>query len=419
MELKHVSDNAELRFEDLEFEDKQETIKVSFLKNFYFDLERQALQRIGDFELQKNAITFLNTTENAARNKFNALLDYGLASLRSKVTKKPTFYVHRYSGIPLIGSNVFGLIDRNTNIIEVKPLTGCNENCVYCSVDEGLSTSKTSEIVVEKDYLVQEFKKLVAFKDCEVEAYINSQGEPTLYGKLPELVKDLNSLENVRGVVMNSNGSVLDEAYIDRLADAGLKRLNLSLNALDERKAKVIAGWGLYNIGRIKQVAEYAAKKMELLIAPVWIPGYNDEEIPKLIKYALDIGAKIGVQNYLYYKRGRNPTTPMAWEKFYEKLAGLEKDFGVNLTKMDLKNEFRIMATKNLPKPFRKGQVIDAKIMCPGRYPKEKIAVAVSGDADKGSATRNITIINCSRESGTVRAKIIRTKHNVFSAVAL
>ncbi|MBI2575552.1 hypothetical protein HYV82_06730, partial [Candidatus Woesearchaeota archaeon] len=162
--------------------------------------------------------------------------------------------------------------------------------------------------------------------------------------------------------------------------------------------------------------------KMELLIAPVWLPGYNDEEIPKLIRYAMDIGAKIGVQNYLYYKRGRNPATPMEWDKFYEKLAGLEKEFGINLTKMDLKGEFRIMATKNLPKPFRKGQVIDAKIMCPGRYPKEKIAVAVTGDkgdSGKESAARNITIINCGKEQGTVRAKIIRTKHNVFSAVAL
>ncbi|MBI2124154.1 MAG: radical SAM protein, partial [Candidatus Wildermuthbacteria bacterium] len=380
MELKQVSGNAELRFEDLEFEDMQETIRVSFLRNFYFDLERQALQRIGDFELQKNAITFLNTTEKAARNKFNALLDYGLASLRSKVTKKPAFYVHRYSGIPLIGSNAFGLIDRNTNIIEVKPLTGCNENCIYCSVDEGLSTGKTAEIVVEKDYLVEEFRKLAAVKECEVEAYINSQGEPTLYGKLPGLIRGLKSIENVRAVVMNSNGSVLDEEYIDQLAEAGLKRLNLSLNAIDEKKAKVVAGWGLYRIERIKKMAEHAAKKMELLIAPVWLPGYNDEEIPKLIRYAMDIGAKIGVQNYLYYKRGRNPATPMEWDKFYEKLAGLEKEFGINLTKMDLKGEFRIMATKNLPKPFRKGQVIDARIMCPGRYPKEKIAVAVTGD---------------------------------------
>ena len=409
MELK-LAQKEELSFQDLEFEEREGKVRIYFLKNFYFELEPETLKKIGTYHLKKNSIAFENCTEKSARGKFNLLLDHGFSSLRHRVTRKPAYYIHSRSGIPLIGSNAFGLIDRNTNTIEVKPLTGCNENCNYCSVDEGLRTKKTSDIVVEKDYLVSEFEKLVKFKEVEVEAYINSQGEPTLYGPMPELIQGLRNVHNCKSVVMNSNGSVLDEEYVDRLAAAGLKRLNLSLNALDQRKAKILSGWGLYNIDRIKEIAEYTAEKMELLIAPVWVPGFNDEEIPKIARYALNIGAKIGIQNYLFYKRGRNPAKPMEWEKFYENLGKLEKELGVNLTKMDLKDEFRITPTKNLPKPFRKGQVIEAKVMLPGRYPNEKIGVA---------GERNITLINCKQERGIVRAKIIRTKHNVFDAAVL
>lgn len=410
MELHPENEKPELKFNDLEFEELDGKVRIYFLRNFYFEADREMLRRIGDYQLRKNSITFSNCTEKSARGKFNLLLDYGFSNLRHRITRKPAYYIHSRSGIPLIGSNSFGLVDRNTNLIEVKPLTGCNENCNYCSVDEGLRTKKTADLVVEKDYLVSEFRRLAEFKGCDVEAYINSQGEPTLYGPLPELIRDLGKIEGCKSIVMNSNGSILDEEYIDRLAEAGLKRLNLSLNALDPKKAKILSGWGLYNIDRIKQMAEYAAKKMELLIAPVWVPGFNDGEIPKIARYALEIGAKIGIQNYLYYKRGRNPATPMKWEEFYEKLGNLEKELGVNLTKMDLKGEFRIMPTKNLPKPFRKGQVIEAEVMLPGRYPNEKIGVA---------GERNITLLNCTQEKGRIRAKIVRTKHNVFDAVAL
>ncbi len=397
----------ELKFSDLEFEQTDEKVKVTFLKSFGFEIENQLLSRIGAFEAAKNTISF---ESRGARNKFNLVLDNGLKNLKHKITKKPAFYIHRYSGIPLIGNNAFGIIDRNTNIIEVKPVTGCNQNCLFCSVDEGLSSKKTTEIVVEKDYLKEEFEKIAKFKGCEIEAYINSHGEPTSYGPLPELIKDLKAIENVSGVVMNSNGSLLDEEHIDRLAQAGLKRLNLSLNAIEPKKAKMLSGWGLYDVEKIKRTAKYASEKIQVLIAPVWVPGLNDDEIPKIIKFTMELGARIGIQNYLFYKRGRNPVKPESWERFYEKLKKLEEEFGINLTKMDLKGEFNIKPTIALPKPFKKGQVIQAEIVCQGRYPNEKLAVA---------GGRNITIIGSEKETGPVRAKIIRSKHNIFSAVAI
>jgi uncharacterized Fe-S cluster-containing radical SAM superfamily enzyme len=39
--------------------------------------------------------------------------------------------------IPLVGHIAFGVIDRGTNIIQVRPTSLCNLNCIFCSVDAG------------------------------------------------------------------------------------------------------------------------------------------------------------------------------------------------------------------------------------------------------------------------------------------
>ena len=54
-------------------------------------------------------------------------------NLINKTTKRKTYYIH--PPIPLIGHTAFGLIDRGTNIIQVRGLSGCNINCPFCSVD--------------------------------------------------------------------------------------------------------------------------------------------------------------------------------------------------------------------------------------------------------------------------------------------
>ncbi len=51
--------------------------------------------------------------------------------LRHHHTKRELVYVTRESGLPLIGHTAFGLIDRGTNLIQVRPVSGCNLNCIF------------------------------------------------------------------------------------------------------------------------------------------------------------------------------------------------------------------------------------------------------------------------------------------------
>src|SRR3989338_8389637 len=197
---------AELVFSDLSFEKEKDRVKVSFLRMFYTYLEENSLEKIAPFEISKNSIKFDNISENAARKKFDFLLFNAFKSLKNRLNSKSTIYIHQSSGITLIGTNYFGLIDRGTNIIEVKPITSCNISCIFCSVDEGPLSRRKVDFIVEKDYIVNEFRKLVEFKGSKnIDAHINAQGEPTLYADMVELVRDIMAIPWVARSSIDTN----------------------------------------------------------------------------------------------------------------------------------------------------------------------------------------------------------------------
>ncbi len=404
---------AKLEFQDLEFSGEKGRVKVTFLRNYYFYLEKHDLEAIGSFKLAKHSIGF-DTGEKRANSSFGFLLQKGFPNLTSSISGKRTIYVHQNSGIPLVGSNFFGLVDRNTNLIEVKPLTGCNLNCIFCSVDEGISSKKAVDFVVEKDYLVDGFSKLASFKQCnQIEANINPQGEPLLYAPLAELVRDLAKIADVKAVSMDTNGMLLTKTMVDRLAAAGMTQINLSLNALTPKTASKLAGIRL-NPAKIVEVAKHIPAKMILNLAPILVPGINEEDIRGIIQLYKELAAKhpgrvkIGIQNFLSYQRGRNPVKQLPMDKFYEKLKKWEKEFNVRL--IMAKEDFGISETKKLPLSFRKGEIVKAAVMCPARYAGEMVATANG---------RAIIIKDCLKDRGEIKARILRTKHNIYSAIAL
>ena len=227
---------AELAFKDLSFEEKEGNVRVNFLKIFYFDIEKSMLKSLGNFKISPNKITFFDINDSKAQRKFNMLLAQGFLRLKNKLNNKPAVYIHKNSGIPLIGTAYFGIIDRGTNLIEIRPITGCNLSCIFCSIDEGPLSRKKVDFVVEKDYLVNEFKNVVDFKqESYIDAHINAQGEPLLYADIVDLVADIAKLPQVKSISIDTNGTLLDKQMIDELAKAGLTRINLSLHALDPK----------------------------------------------------------------------------------------------------------------------------------------------------------------------------------------
>ncbi|MGQ9641062.1 MAG: radical SAM protein [Candidatus Bathycorpusculaceae bacterium] len=325
--------------------------------------------------------------------------------------------------IPLVGCIAFGLIDRGTNIIQVRPVSTCPLSCIFCSTNAGpKSKIRQTEYVVPLDYLVEEFEKLIAFKGRKrIEAHIDTVGDPLTYPKIVELVSSLRKVEGVETVSMQTHGSILNEKLVDKLSDAGLTRMNLSIDALDPKLARDLADTKWYDMEKIVKLTQYISlnSKIELLLAPVWVPQKNTDEIPKIIDLAvkLDVGRRfppLGIQKYEIHKHGRKVkgVKPLPWKKFYEQIHLWEKEFKVKLL---LKStDFGIHKRTMLPVPYRKFEVAKVEVVGPGWLKREKLAVTSKGD-------RCLTLVNAEeiQVGAKLKARIVANKHNLLIAEPL
>ncbi len=386
-----------LNFETLSFQKKADQLQVTLLNLFTADIP---LTEMPEFKLINQ-----NTIETNEK-KFSLLLTKYLNNLTNILTKNKATYIHQNSGIPLLGNVSFGITYRNTSLIEIKTVTSCNLNCVYCSISEGLD-SKKHDFVVEKDYLIAELKKLLQFVNEPVEIHIGVQGEPFLYADTIHLIEDLQNLEQVHTISINTNATLLTPKIIDRLAQCSKLRYNFSLDALDEKIAKQLAGVDNYNLDHVLKVIRYAAEKSQILIAPVCVFSYNDQEMENIIKFTKSLPKKVplGIQNFLNYKTGRNPTRAKPWGEFFAWIKELEEKH--NLSLKVTKEDFNIKDTKPLPKPFQVDDIVTATIKCPDRFPNSVIAVAKE---------RCISVPDCQfRKDKSIKLKITRDKHNIFA----
>jgi uncharacterized Fe-S cluster-containing radical SAM superfamily enzyme len=380
---------VELQFEDLGFEKlKDGRIRAFFLERFYFDFSEKESK---DVEIKdRHSIEF-----NGIERQFNQLISRKISDeLICSYTGRRTIYVHQG---PIVGVQRFGILDSDTNCIEIRPITGCNLNCIYCSVKEGSEKKNAVDYVLDKDLIVREFKSVAAGKK-DVYVYISGQGEPLFYSKIVELVSDISEIEQVKNISINTNGSLLTKELIDSLKVAGLTRFNLSLNAIDPELASRIAGVD-YDIEHVKEMARYIhSVGLDLVIAPVYLDGINDGEMDAVIKFAKEIGAFIGIQNFLQYSGGRRPTQELEFDDFKGKLRVLEEKHGIKL--IDPDTGIKMIEQKTLNKPFRKGQVIVVEARYPG------IGVA-----------RNRLVSVPRMDKKQFKVKLVRDKHNIFAGV--
>lgn len=320
------------------------------------------------------------------------------------------YFIKRESRIPLVGVNVFGVIDRGTNLLQVRPVSGCPLNCIYCSVDEGPFSSKPNTYEVECDYLLEWFNKVVSYKKVnDVEAHIDGIGEPLMYKSITPLIKGLRGFKSVKTISMQSNGFLLNEDLINELSESGLDRINLSINTLKPGLAKELSGIKEYDINKIKEYAELISdSSIDLFITPILVPGFNESDLSDVIEFAKRLNAGLGIQKYEKYKHGRkNSVKEQSWFSFNKLLKGLEEEHGVKL--LINKEDFNISKTKSFPIIFSKGERVNGKVVLPGWMSNEVIIECKN---------RLITVFHAGNYNigDRVNARIVKNKHNLYLA---
>lgn len=285
--------------------------------------------------------------------------------------------------VPMYGYIAFGVIDRGTNVLQVRPTTICPLNCIFCSVDAGpFSRNRWAEYIVDKDAIIDAVEYAIRYKGGGIEALIDTIGEPLTYPNLIELVKGLKEIPGVRSVALETHGALLSEGLVRRLEEAGLDRINLSIDTLDPNKARFLQGVRWYDVRRVMRVAEFIAREtsIDLHVTPLWIPGVNDKDVIDVIMWAMRIGAgkkwpPVTIQKYNVHKYGRKVpgVRPISWKRFWRWLEELEGRLGIKLR--PTMEEFGMRYAPRIPCPVRRGDIVRAYIIARGWVKGEYLGI--------------------------------------------
>jgi len=146
---------------------------------------------------------------------------------------------------------------RTINYLRISVTDRCNLRCTYCMPPEGVPLVEHSEILTFDE--IEEFTR-VAVSNGVYKVRITG-GEPLVRKGITELVRRLASIEGITDLSMTTNGQLLSK-YAGELAEAGLMRINISLDTTDPDKYREITRGG--DINRVFEGIE-AAKSAGLL----------------------------------------------------------------------------------------------------------------------------------------------------------
>lgn len=160
----------------------------------------------------------------------------------------------------------------------------CNFRCSYCMPAEVFGPDYAF-LPHDKILSFEEIQRLVkVFVSLGVEKIRITGGEPLLRKDLPTLIHMIDAVEGVKDIAMTTNGTLLKK-FAQPLKDAGLQRVSISLDSLDEDRFFEMNG----RRGRVKTVLEGIEKAAEVglqvKINMVVKKGVNDQDIEQMAAF--------------------------------------------------------------------------------------------------------------------------------------
>lgn len=286
------------------------------------------------------------------------------------------------SGIPITGYDFIGIVDRGTNLLEVKPTTTCNLRCAYCYASSG---HYVNDFEVQREYLLDGLRAMVERKGInDIEVHLDPYGEVLLYKDLEGLISGSKTIKGVSKVSLQTNGTLFTPERARALKEAGLDQANVTLNGFDARLLARLSGRTDYDGGRlVAAIHDMLDRGLDVVITPVWFFGLNDADIAKIVDFYLQLkeqhgdAVRLGIQNYLVYKTGRKlgKVKQRDFGYFYQRLRALERERGTKLLLGP--SDFGIHPAATCKPPFaatirdRPDDHVTIEIASPGRQARE------------------------------------------------
>ncbi|MFD1848500.1 GTP 3',8-cyclase MoaA [Oceanobacillus bengalensis] len=176
--------------------------------------------------------------------------------------------------------------------LRISVIDRCNFRCTYCMPKE----------IFGRDFAFMPREQLLSFEEIERLARIFidlgvkkirlTGGEPLLRRDLPVLIEKLTAIDGLEDIGLTTNGSLLGN-MAQKLKDAGLKRVNVSLDALDDTLFKSINDSNVGPERILKGIQKAKEVGLEVKVNMVVKKGMNDGEIVPMARYFKEQGISL------------------------------------------------------------------------------------------------------------------------------
>ena len=183
---------------------------------------------------------------------------------------------------PLVDS--YGRVHRD---LRISVTDRCNFRCTYCMPEEGMKWLPREEVLTFEE--LERVARLLVERHGITSIRLTG-GEPTVRAHLPVLVSKLAALPV--DLALTTNGATL-RTVAGALADAGLRRVNVSLDSLrPERFTELTRRDELYNVlDGIDAAVEAGLTPVKVNV--VIVRGVNDDEIVDLARFGRERGITV------------------------------------------------------------------------------------------------------------------------------
>ena len=179
-------------------------------------------------------------------------------------------------------------LGRNITYLRISVTDKCNLRCRYCMPAEGVCRKDHSQMLTEDETVAV----VQAAAELGITKVRITGGEPLIKKNILSICRRTAAVEGIQEVCLTTNGLRLPQ-YAKELKEAGVSRINLSLDTLDPAKYAYMTRTGQIEDFYAGMEAALSAGFHKIKINTVLIGGFNDDEIRNLSeltrKYPVDV----------------------------------------------------------------------------------------------------------------------------------
>ena len=177
---------------------------------------------------------------------------------------------------------LFDSYDRKINYLRLSITDRCNLRCRYCMPEEGVKLVEHSDLLTYEEIV----RAIEVFARSGITKIRITGGEPLVRRGVADLIKRIAGIEGIKDLTLTTNGVLLKD-YAGALVEAGLRRINISLDTLNPDRFAYITRRDSF-----KEVWEGIEEALRQGLSPikvnvVVIKGFNDDEIEAFARLSI------------------------------------------------------------------------------------------------------------------------------------